>query len=469
MKEQLQTKEIAHFALNARYEDIGASNIEQLKRHLLDSLGSLLHATKKETVQKLFNQLRLLSEGGSCSVPVIGKLPLDRAAQLFTALIRYPDFMDNFMGKESTCHPSDNIGSLLAAAQYRGASGKEFLRAMAIAYQVQSRLVLEIPVMVEGIDHTLLLSYSIIAGIASMLDLTHEQTAHALAMGGCSISPLVSSRASYTFEWKGFASSFDAFNCMNIALLAKNGLTGPLALFEGPKGFKEIFGMKLEYDWSKENFELIQRCVLKEYNAEVHSQSALEAILDIRKQSDFKLEGIKEVNVTTFLTCYHIIGSGMYGNRKDVKTKEQADHSLFYLAAVALLDGDVYPGQFEPERINRHDVQALLQKVNVQTAFPLHKPLKLSGMLDPYTREYPDKMISSVEIKYEDGTTLSCKKEDYHGFFTRPFTWDDTISKFLRLTKDILKPSHRQDIIELVKDLEHIDTKALITKITEIN
>jgi 2-methylcitrate dehydratase len=306
MEDQLQTAKIARFALTAAYKEIGINNVEQLKRHLLDSLGSLLHATTKSTPNKLAGQLSMIGDGGNYRVPILNKLPIDRAAQWYTALIRYPDFMDNYMGKESTCHPSDNIGVLLAAAQFQHADGKDLLRSMAIAYQVQCRLVEEIPVMVEGIDHTLLLSFSMIAGISKMLGLTEKQTAHALSMSGCSISPMATSRASYTYEWKGFASSFDAFNCVNIALLAKNNMTGPIALFEGPKGFQEIFNMKLDYDWSKEKFDLIKKCVLKRYNAEVHSQSILEALQEIRQQKDFSLKNIKQIDITTFLTCYHI-------------------------------------------------------------------------------------------------------------------------------------------------------------------
>jgi 2-methylcitrate dehydratase len=52
---------------------------------------------------------------------------------------------------------------------------------------------------------------------------------------------------------------------------------------------------------------------------------------------------IEKIDITTFLTAYHITGSNVYGDRKIVETKEQADHSLFYVVAVALLDGDVYP------------------------------------------------------------------------------------------------------------------------------
>src|SRR5689334_16626428 len=146
MNENLQNAKIARFALSRRFEDVGPDNIEQLKRHLLDATGSMIHASTKPAIQKLVNQMRIMGEGGPCKVPLLSALPYDRAAQLFTALIRYPDFMDNFMGKEATCHPSDNIGSLLAISQYKPTSGKDFLTAMAIAYQLECRLVQEIPV-----------------------------------------------------------------------------------------------------------------------------------------------------------------------------------------------------------------------------------------------------------------------------------------------------------------------------------
>jgi 2-methylcitrate dehydratase len=456
MEKELQNRQIAGFALNAKYEDIGAQHIDQLKKHLLDALGSLLHATTKPAIQKLVRQIQVIGEGGKCKAPFFKALPYDRAAQLFTALIRYPDFMDNFMGKEATCHPSDNIGSLLSAAQFVPTSGKDFLTAMAVAYQLECRLVEEIPVMIEGIDHTLMLAYSITAAVARMIGLTQEQTAHALGISGCSISPMATSRASYTYEWKGFASAEDAMSCIGIVLLAQQGLTGPIALFEGPKGFKEVFDMKLDYDWSKETFELIHKCVLKEYNAEVHSQSALEAVDELRRHHNFVAGDIERIDITTFLTAYHIIGSGSYGDRKIVDTKEQADHSLFYLTAVLLLDGEIYPAQFEQERIERGDVQELLKKVFVHTGFPLHEPLKVAGMLDPYTRAYPDEVRAKVEIKLKNGETLTQEKEDYYGFFSRPFSWAYTIQKFRRLAGEVIGIEQQDKIISKVKDLEHL-------------
>ncbi|MBS1525900.1 MAG: MmgE/PrpD family protein [Bacteroidetes bacterium] len=461
--QDLQNYKIAQFALARRYEDIGEKNIDQLKRHLLGGLGSFIHAMTKPAIHKLVRQIEVIGEGGKCKAPMTRDLPYDRAAQLYTALVRYPDFMDNFLGKEATCHPSDNIGPLLAASQYKPTTGKEFLAAMAIAYQIQCRLVQEIPVMIEGIDHTLLLGYSMTASLSRLLGLSNEQAAHALGITGTSISPMVTSRASYTYEWKGFASSFDALNCVGITLLAKEGLTGPVAIFEGPKGFKDVFDMKLDYDWNRETFELIGKCVLKKYNVEVHAQPALEAIDELRKTHNINPTDIEEVEITTFLTAYHIIGSGAYGDRQIVETKEQADHSLFYAAAVLLLDGEIYPEQYEPGRINRPDVQQLLRKVKIGTGFPLHEPVKVAGILDPYTLAYPDKVRAKVGITLRTGETLNCEKEDYHGFFTRPFSWTDTINKFKRLSAEVLTNDETEQLIDTVTHLESAkDMSALI-------
>jgi len=470
MNKPYQTEQIADFALKTRFEDIPAATIDQLKRHLLDSLGSLLHATTCPSIHKLVRQLQILGTGGPAKVPLVDNLPYDRAAQLFTALIRYPDFMDNFMGKEATCHPSDNIGSLLAISQYKPVGGKDFLTAMAVGYQIECRLIEEVPVMKKGIDHTVLLAYSVVAALSKLAGLNTQQTAHALGIAGCSINSMVTSRASYTYEWKGFASSLDALNCTNIVLLAEQGMTGPIAIFEGPKGVEDVFGMKLDYDWSKENFELIPKCVLKSYNAEVHSQSVLEAFLVLRNKHAVDPENIAKINLTTFLTAYHIIGGGVYGDRKEVHSKEQADHSMFYLAAVALLDGQVYPEQFEPERMERPDVQQLLNKVHVDTKFPLHTPVTVAGLLDPYTISYPDKMKAKAEIVLNDGNSLLCEMEDYHGFFTRPFTWDDTIQKFKRLAGQVLSATQIADLIHTVRHLDDLSSVLpLINQISQNN
>lgn len=92
----------------------------------------MLYSIKAPTVEKLFRQIRFLQPAGTVEVPVLGNTSVDRAAQLYTLLVRYPDFMDNYLGKHATCHPSGNIGGILAACQAVNASGRDFLTAMAI-------------------------------------------------------------------------------------------------------------------------------------------------------------------------------------------------------------------------------------------------------------------------------------------------------------------------------------------------
>lgn len=66
MKKELQTRQIASFALRTTYDDIGTENIDQLKRHFLDALGSLIYASTKPTVKKLFRQIQTMGDGGRC-------------------------------------------------------------------------------------------------------------------------------------------------------------------------------------------------------------------------------------------------------------------------------------------------------------------------------------------------------------------------------------------------------------------
>jgi len=452
-----QCEKIARFALTTTFEQLDISLVDKLKIHLLDTLGSILYASNRPTIQKFIQALKFLGAGGTCTTRFAGPLHFSQTAQLYTALLRYPDFMDNFLAKEATCHPSDNTGALLAAAQLTNISGKDFLTALAVGYYVECKLCEEFPVMMKGFDHTVLLGLSITASLSKIVGLTQEQTAHALAITGCFINPTVTCRASYTYEWKGLASSQVAGNCAQIVWFAKNNLTGPISLFEGPKGYNNIYDLELKTQWQQEDFNLLKRCCLKSYNAEVHTQSAIEAALTLRQQHAINAAKIKHVLVETFLTTYHIVGGGEYGDRSTVHSKEQADHSLPYLIAVALIDGKVMPEQLLPERIIRDDVQSLLKKVNVTTAFPIHEPKKIVGMIDPYTRAYPDHVPVEVTIELADGAKFHCKTDTFKGFFNNPFTWNDVVEKFNYMVRNIVTPDAAEKVIEHVKHLDHGD------------
>ena len=128
---------------------------------------------------------------------------------------------------------------------------------------------------------------------------------------------------------------------------------------------------------------------------------------------------------------------------KVVETKEQADHSLPYLLAVALLDHDVMPAQFTPERIIKPDVQGLLKKVSVR---PNHE----------YTDQYPRKMPAKIRIRLKDGKTIEHEVQDYPGLASHPFTWEESVDKFDQLVAGRLDQGLREEIQDAVRSLESI-------------
>src|SRR5699024_1874211 len=154
------------------------------------------------------------------------------------ALGRYLDFMDSCLAPDETEHPSDNLGAVLAAAERSGASGHEFLVALAVAYQVHTRLADVAPVRDKGFDHTTHGSYAVAAGVSRVLGLSTLQTANAIAIAGTANNALRVTRTGELSHWKGLAAPQVAKEGVHAALLASVGITGPASVFEGNKGFK---------------------------------------------------------------------------------------------------------------------------------------------------------------------------------------------------------------------------------------
>ena len=167
--------ELATFVNNATYNTLTEEAVTQLKIRLLDSLGTAIGAIEGAPVEAIRNMLE--DFGGSEMSTLIGggQTTPDRAAFYNSALVRYLDFNDSYLAKGETCHPSDNIGSILAAGETTDLNGKNFLTALAVAYQVQCRLSDEAPVRDKGFDHTTQDSYAVATGVSKALELNEEK------------------------------------------------------------------------------------------------------------------------------------------------------------------------------------------------------------------------------------------------------------------------------------------------------
>ncbi|MEO8285296.1 MAG: MmgE/PrpD family protein [Chloroflexota bacterium] len=452
-----QVERMSAFVQRVTYGDISEDARQALKVRVLDSVACAMGALDGPPIRMLRAYLEEL--GGNPLATLIGlggaKTSPDRAALYNSALVRYLDYNDSFLSKGETCHPSDNVGAVLAASEYVGASGQEFLTALAVAYQVQCRLSEEAPVRAKGFDHTTQGAYAVAAGVSKALRLDAARTANAIAISGTAYNALRVTRTGRLSNWKGLAYPNTAYDATHAAFLAKHGITGPMEVFEGNKGFMESVAGCFELDWSKEDLEAVRRTILKKYNAEIHSQSVLEGVLDLRTGHRFNPHEIECVKVDVFDVAYNIIGGGEEGDKRLVHTKEEADHSLPYMVAVALLDGEVTPAQYRPERILQEDVQTLLRQVIVRPD---------AG----YSKRFPGEMCCRIRIQLVDGRVFTVEKSDYEGFLTRPMSWEQLAIKLDKLASPYTDAAMRREIVQMVSELDTIQVSDLMRLLARI-
>tara|TARA_B100001057_G_scaffold500191_1_gene614002 strand:- start:1175 stop:2590 length:1416 start_codon:yes stop_codon:yes gene_type:complete len=451
-----EVQKLAKFTSSRSFNDLSKKAIRELKIRLLDSIGCAIGALEGPPIRRIKNQT--LDFGGNPHSTLLAgnKTAPDRAAFYNSSLVRYLDFNDSYLAKGETCHPSDNIGSILAAGEYNDIDGETFLTALAIAYQVQCRLSDLAPVRHKGFDHTVQGAYASAAGTAYALGLDQEKTANAIAIAATAYNALRVTRTGNLSNWKGLAFPSTGWTSTHSAFLAMRGVTGPEEIFEGNKGFKDSIAGDFNINWSIEDLERVNKTIIKKYNAEIHSQATLEGLIEIREENSFNCEDIEKIVLNTFDVAYHIIGGGEEGGKKNIRLKEEADHSLPYMMAAALLDGNVLPQQYEQERILKEDIQSLLKKIEVYEK-------------KEYSDRFPNEEACDITIYFKNGEKITKSKCDYEGFHSRPASWDFICQKFNNLSKNYTDEKLRNEIILMIQNFENHSVKELMTLLSKVN
>jgi len=449
---QQKVQDIAEWAASRQFSDIPAGKLPYLKTLVLDTLGCAIGALDGEPIVPIRELTAELGGTAQCT-PIGGRrTAADRVAFWNSALVRYLDFMDITMITGQSFHPSDNLGAALAAAELGRASGKDFLTALAVGYQVQTRLAEVAPLQDKGFDHSTHLAFSIPAAVTRALGLDARRGANAIAICASAINTLWVIRTGLLSHWKGLASAQVSMACMHMSLLAARGITGPLGLLEGPQGWEFTVGDKVEIDWKKEALDRFERSSIKRHNSEGHTQSVLECLLNLRAEHNLRAEDVYRVEVDVFKQAANITGGGEAGDRTQVRSKEQGDHSLPYLCAVALLDGQVWPPQLAPERVAAADVQDLLRRVWVRQR-------------EEFNERYPDEMPCRVTVTLRDRREVVGEAVDFPGFWrTRPLSWDEAMEKYERLAGPMAGAALTREIAQAVQALDSIE----ISELTEL-
>lgn len=440
--------ELAKFVVGAEPGDLRPPALALLKRNVLDSVACAVGALDGELIPPARAHAEEFSSRPTATFVGGGRASVDQAAFFNAVLVRYPDLLDTYLTPGGLCHPADNFGAMLAMAEYTGATGADFLLALAIAYEVQCRFSAAVPVMAHGLNHALQLSMSAAAGAARLLGLDVAGTADAIAASAADNVSLAAVHSEPVSTWKGISPAITGMRAVYVTLLCQRGFSGPAALIDGPNGLQQLFAQQIDLRPADRSLTAVHSTYLKQYCSLIHGQVVIDAALTLRELHHIQAADVDHVRLEVFQGAYDFAGGGSYGNKDRPWTKEQADYNLRYLAAVALLDGAVGPAQLETERIRRADVQRLLEHVEVRAA-------------DDLTAAYPERTAARVGVSLRGGREIWREQDDFEGSPTRPMTWLRVVDKFNWLSEPFTDEQLRTEIIDAIASLEHIRVSEL--------
>src|SRR4051812_4981653 len=328
----------ARYAAKLRFEDLPAPVVHEAKRRLIDSFATAVgamdadaYAVAKRCALRVQSDRRATLFGGGTS-------DVEWATFVNGLLIRYLDYNDTYLSLEPA-HPSDNFAPVLAVGESVGASGKQIITAAVLGYEIQCRLCDAASLRKQGVDHVTYGAISSALAAGKLMEMSAAQLRHAVGIAGVCNVALRQTRSGELSMWKGCAFANAARNGVFAALLAAEGLTGPAPIFEGDLGFMKLVTREPftvaplgGEDGAGQPF-MMPQTYIKFWPAEYHSQSAIDAALQLRPEVG-DVTRVKSIDIHTFEAAYSIIGK--YPEQWRPQTRETADHSLPYCTVIAL-------------------------------------------------------------------------------------------------------------------------------------
>ncbi len=443
---------LVNYSQQLTYEKLTPEAIHEAKRRVIDAFGCAMGAYLGEP-GKIARALAHTVEAPSYGSTIIGSFHQtspEMAAFANGVLMRYLDYNDTYLSLEPA-HPSDNIAAVLAVADPEMASGREIITAIVLAYEVQCRLCDAASIRARGWDHVTYGAFSAVLGAAKILELTPEETRHAVALSGVPNVTMRQTRVGELSHWKGAAFANASRNAVFASRLAWHGMSGPSHIFEGEMGFKKQVSGPFELaPFGGINGEpyMINKTSIKFWPAEYHSQSAIDAALQLREEIG-NVEDIVSIDIDSFDAAVDIIGGEE--EKWFPKSRETADHSMPYCVAVALIDGQVDLEQFDDAHLANPQISQLIQKIR------MHRNAEL-------TKLYPEGIPNLLKITLKDGRVLSKQVTYPRGHAQNPMTDKEVEDKFRRLASRVLSKSQIDYVLD---ELWHLDEQDEIGSILE--
>jgi len=408
---------LAAYADGLRYEDLDAATIERVKSHFIDTIGCGIAAFDERPV-RICRDVALGVAGGAATV--IGtkrRTTPDLATFANGAAFRYYDLNDSYVGGLAG-HPSDHIAACLAVAESERSSAAELIVAIVLAYEINCRLIDAFDVTARGWDAPVFSLPAVALAAGKLMKLSPAQLAQAVSLALNDHIPMAQTRVQALSDWKGLADAEAGRNAVFAALLARAGLTGPAPIFEGNSGFFKQVSGPAEVDvgaFGRRGVPFrIHQCGMKAYPAVVYAQTAVVAGIEVAKKLG-SLDGITAIEIATTKRGYQRAGSEPEKWTPD--TRETADHSLPYITARAMFDGDISNASYSPEKLSEPRILAFMRKITVKE--------------DPVLTARVGAMVPTrVTAILADGKRVTSEVDDVPGFPGRPMTRSEVERKF---------------------------------------
>ncbi|MFW5947403.1 MAG: MmgE/PrpD family protein [Gemmatimonadota bacterium] len=467
----------ARWAAGLEFDDLSEAAVREAKRYLLDSFGCALGGYQQEDVKIALAVLAEIAGSGPGTVIGSGaKMDVVSASLANALMVRVMDYNDIYWQQDPS-HPSDLIPAALAMAERGGLDGRELVVGIVLGHELEMRLCeAAFPGIRErGWHHATLTAFAAPVVAGRMLGLEWEQIQHAIGISASRHATMGAITAGKLTMMKNTGDPLATQSGVLAALLAERGYTGPEHVLDGKEGLVHVMGPEWRLDVLTEGLVAaesgvvggavaggtsspravlsewrIERCGMKAFPTEALTHAPISAVLDLVTENDLAPSDIGKVRIRSLARAADILADP---SKYDPRTKETADHSLPYVIAAAIVDRQVTPKQFEPDRIMDDEIRAQLGKVEV--------------VADPEIEAvFPELQRVHVTVETTDGRRYE-KQLDYpKGDPRNPLTDDEITEKFTALSEPVMSAASRERLVDAIWRLEALDSVTGLMELT---
>ena len=372
--------------------------------------------------------------------------------------VRELDFHDTFLAEDYS-HPGDNIPPLISVGQQNKKSGLDLLRGIITAYEVQVNLVKGICLHKHKVDHIAHLGPSVAAGLGSMLKLNTETIYQAVQQALHTTVSTRQSRKGEISSWKAYAPAHAGKLAIEAVDRVMRGEGAPSPIYEGEDSViaRILDGKKALYKVPLPKKSEIKKAILETYTKEYSAEYQSQALIDLAKKLKKKLKNLNQIKKIDIYTSHHthyVIGTGANDPQKmdPNASRETLDHSIMYIFAVALEDGDWHNVRsYTKARAKRKSTIKIWRSIKTHEdkrwTKKYHDP-------NPKKKSFGAKVI--ITLKNGRKITEQQDRADAHPYGSRPFKRQNYINKFLILTENILDKKESNRFLKIVQNLKKL-------------